>query len=57
VVNRTAPMGTNIMPMMKNVGMTDLAVITGCHAGNLCCLKAVSLKKRELILGKTTFKT
>jgi len=50
-------MGTNIMPMMKNVGMTDLAVITGCHAGNLCCLKAVSLKKRELILGKTTFKT
>jgi len=32
----------NITPRTKKAGMTVLAVMTGCHAGNLCCLKAES---------------
>ena len=41
---RTAPSGTNITPITKKVGITLFAVITGCHAGSLCCLNAVSIK-------------
>lgn len=44
VSKSTAPRGTNITPRTKKVGITLFAVITGCHAGSLCCLKAVSVK-------------
>ena len=44
VSKRTAPSGTNITPITKKVGITLFAVITGCHAGSLCCLNAVSIK-------------
>ena len=36
------PIGIKATPMMKNVGKTVPAVKMGCHAGNLCCLKALS---------------
>ena len=46
VVNRTAPRGTKITPITMKAGMTVFAVITGCHAGSLCCLNAESEKKK-----------
>ena len=36
------PMGMKAMPITKKVGRTVPAVRMGCHAGNLCCLKAES---------------
>lgn len=37
-----APIGMNAIPTTKNVGNTVPAVRIGCHAGNFCCLKALS---------------
>jgi hypothetical protein len=36
------PTGMNAMPITKNVGKTVPAVKIGCHAGNRCCLNALS---------------
>lgn len=36
------PIGMNSIPVTKNVGRTVLAVRIGCHAGNFCCLNALS---------------
>ena len=44
VTRNRAPSGTNMMPMMKKAGRTVPAVRMGCHAGSLCCLKAVSVE-------------
>lgn len=43
--NRVAPSGINAMPIAKNAGNTVFAVRIGCHAGSLCCLNFVSVKK------------
>lgn len=39
---KTIPIGTKIIPITKNKGMTLLGVRSGCHDLSLCCLKAVS---------------
>lgn len=44
MIRRPTPSGMNTMPIAKNTGNTLDAVIIGCHAGNLCCLKAVSVQ-------------
>ena len=44
------PIGIKATPMMKNVGKTVPAVKMGCHAGNLCCLKALSKKKENRLM-------
>ena len=43
------PIGINATPMTKNVGKTVPAVNMGCHAGSLCCLKALSEIEIRLI--------
>lgn len=40
--NRAIPTGMKAMPITKKVGSTVPAVNIGCHAGNLCCLNALS---------------
>lgn len=37
------PIGMNAIPITKKVGNTVPAVKIGCHAGNFCCLKALSV--------------
>jgi len=37
------PIGTNATATAKNMGITLRAVRIGCHAGNRCCLNAVSV--------------
>lgn len=44
------PIGMNAIPITKNVGRTVLAVRIGCHAGNFCCLNALSVKRRNFQL-------
>jgi len=42
-------MGAKSIPIKKKVGSTVLGVSMGCHAFNLCCLKAVLFGKREVV--------
>lgn len=49
------PTGMNAMPITKNVGKTVPAVSIGCHAGNLCCLNALSEKIKQTILYMSCF--
>lgn len=44
VTNNPIPIGMNAIPMKKKVGKTVPAVNIGCHAGNFCCLNALSKK-------------
>lgn len=41
------PMGINEIPITKKVGKTVPAVKIGCHAGNFCCLNALSKNKKD----------
>lgn len=40
-------MGANMIPMMRSVGRTVFGVRIGCQAFSRCCLKAVSMVKRQ----------
>lgn len=42
VMRKATPSGINAKPMANMKGKTLVAVKTGCHAGNLCCLNFVS---------------
>lgn len=50
------PIGIKANPIIKKVGKTVPAVRIGCHAGNFCCLKALSIErekeKKEFIMKK-----
>ena len=41
-------MGIKEIPMTKKVGSTVPAVRIGCHAGSLCCLKALSENSKNI---------
>jgi hypothetical protein len=44
---RRAPMGANMMPMMRSVGRTVFGVRIGCQAFSRCCLNAVSMQSGQ----------
>lgn len=41
VINRATPMPMKAAPIIKKPGITMPAESIGCHAGSLCCVKAV----------------
>ena len=45
------PIGINATPITKKVGKTVPAVNIGCHAGNRCCLIAVSKEEKGILIG------
>jgi len=41
-MRKATPSGMKATPMANMNGSTLVAVMTGCHAGNVCCLNFVS---------------
>jgi hypothetical protein len=50
---RRAPIGANMIPMMRRVGRTVFGVRIGCHAFSRCCLKAVSMLNGQEVGGRS----